>query len=618
MRLWSLVGIFITIFAANGAFGARSVDRNGDGRVDYVAVPVERFLDEKIDEDFDGRFDRWVLSSSNYEFIFVLTSLGPWMSSFTVRHDEFITVMERPSKRSKFKFSTFAASKFRMNKSEEDCLSVDPLDDIKDFAVRGSATAMAASKECSAYDPGVVKSASGLIRDIFDVGSIAGYCFRQATSSLISPHSLDRLHSAFKSTIERDGEGSVLICESKTFGNVGGQSEFLPLRVIMKLESSANSNSARDTPRIVVHELSHLLIKKDCAGREPYLGCMSSGSEPSVDSIVERWAACAIKDRPRPSQVLPDAPVTPEVSGQVGITKSASLTVAPVVPQAPMHELTFVKPTESWVPAPPRVAQITKDLAQPMIQYAERVWADLRPKVESELAMLPRAGAGEGRANRQVSSGTNVSKRDLDADTSIVDIKGGQSGVAGVVGGTPAPEKQSVERDVRKISRGNSQSGGLDADDAGDVGGETRTGAAKGTQSRRARSTSQARAGGSAGVSAPVTVASSAGQEQGEEPSPGQTAQSKSQASRGPAAIPRNALSETERRIITSLESRKVNAISGRELVSQLVQNPQLDQTLKRKGISIVDNSGGRWGADYKKAIHKYLVRGETITDMSD
>jgi hypothetical protein len=371
--------------------------------------------------------------------------------------------------------------------------------------------------------------------------------------------------------------------------------------------------------------LIHMALGKTCEFNLVASGeCKTTQSrERLVNRVVQQFKSCRAGIPVQP--IIGNLPTSVELESAVedssrpvapSIEKAAS--AVPIVNTAQMHELTFVRPTDNWAPAPARVTQVTQQMAKPVVEYAERVWAQIKPTVTNEIAMLPRASAGEGRANRQASSGTNVSKRDLDADTSIVDIKSGQSGVTGVVGGTPAPEKRSVERDVRKISQGNSQSGGLDADDAGDVGGETRTGAAKGTQSRRSRNVSQARAGNSAGAGAPVTIASSAGQEMGEEPGSGPTAQSKSRTSRGPAAVPRNVLSETERRIITSLESRKVNTISGRELVSQLVQNPQLDQTLKRKGISIVDNSGGRWGADYKKATHKYLVRGETITDMSD
>lgn len=195
--LANIIAIYIMILA-HPAFGHSARDRNGDGRVDSLAVSSARILDQKVDLDFDGKFDLWVIKNHLYSLMISLKANKPQLISLTINRDPYSVRISRDSKTGRL---------------------------------------------------------------------------------LLSAANFSYLRESYGDEVDR--------CES--------------------------------------------------------------------------------------------------VSGQVGISKSEALSAAPVVPQAPMHELTFVRPTESWVPAPPRVAQVTKDLAQPMIQYAERVWADIKPKVENEL-----------------------------------------------------------------------------------------------------------------------------------------------------------------------------------------------------------------------------------------
>ncbi len=642
MRSQPLFVLIAFLFVVEPSGALTTFDRNNDGRVDHVSVSMGNYSDIKIDYNFDGTWDAWLLYSNDIFIEMRLENGAPVKTSISLSYTQKYLTFETPLKVSKIKFKIIDKKGARWSMgfvkpgqaSQLEC-SQSGKSTEAEMAVHAASTVAKSQLDSSCLATVYRKLAAERILELaMDVMSEEPTNRKCVTDILekykIPQSSLGSLKEDFLST--NSPRNPLIFCEKTSKITPVSQSTDFPPKLFIMFSDSDNLLCIKSEPKVARHEVGHLIASRACKD----LGPSSSFCDDSKDGPKEQFAndfeseltVCLVHDL-TPGGVKNGSAVREGVRSANGsIATSQGISDVPIQPinapdSAKMHELTFVKPTADWVPTPSHVAEATKALAKPMIEYAERARSAILPSVRRQLAILPVADAREEASSREQRRKSGVSRvkaasgtsdqADLELNSKPMDsVRVSQ---ATNVGKVTAADDKAIQDSIGKISAGD-RGGVGDARTANRQkenlpAGPRRLEGGKGVAAAPNRAK---RDSGGAGQS---TVArSSDGDEEIVRNNDDSQNNNSSSGGRGPAAI-------NPRGLIDSLVNRDVEGVDARTLAKQLAAEKTkpirpLNDALIRKGIAIVDTVGNKYGKSYKEAALKYVIRGEKITDMSE
>jgi hypothetical protein len=302
-----------------------ALDRNHDGRVDLLAVKTRYGFDQKVDHNFDGQWDRWILSRrtsrteldikgsriNRARFIFYR---GKMIHEFDVRYSG--KTKGRVSRRSypQWRDSNIQTAesscnpKIGMSKTK---MNSQP---ILSWANRVGVRVDSSCKEEAADGVDIAKD--NLIKGLFEPENTLHSCLAKHLPEgfRMQPEVL------FAEEIGGEGDGLIFSCELQKNEMDLAQSEDQPPRMIFKTTGDGDL-ACRDPIFQVVHELLHFIFKRSCrlwpsnnlADKEAV--CGPEGEQKQRD-VEEKFAAdnaeaiyrCWFPDSPLPTQVAVHIP----------------------------------------------------------------------------------------------------------------------------------------------------------------------------------------------------------------------------------------------------------------------------------------------------------------------